>query len=597
MLGTRPDSGEGEHLYLDFVGRDSFYGLIASHRGQLFRDEDFADLYCPDNGRPSVPPSLLATALLLQTYEGVSDEEAKARADFDLRWKVALGISLEERPDALSTLQLFRAQLILHDKIRPVFQRSLSFARETGYFRDRKIKLVLDTSYMLGRGAVKDTYNLLADGIGKLVRALAASDGCVPEDWAREHDLSRYFGTSLKGEPAIDWDDPEARGVYLRGVVADADRLLDVAGKTLERIPSDDPGHQRLQEAAGLLTQLLLQDIERRADGTHLKQGVSRDRVVSVHDPQMRHGRKSATKRYDGHKAAVAVDPESQLITAADVLPGNAPDHEGALRLVEQAEANADVVVEETVGDCAYGDSDTRRAFADVGRELVAQVMNRRGQAQFPKENFRIDLETMTCVCPAGHETRNVVSISSGERYGAPGVPLRAFRFAAALCDACPLRPSCVRARPGKGRLVMLHPQEALLQRARAFQQSEAFAPYRKLRQVAEHRLARLMQLGVRQARYFGRAKTLFQLVIAAAVANLTLVATKVGLMRDRNHPKPDPPTQILHLLELLIEPCRLFVAQSSPWDSSRTRNVAKAPPPRACAAVSSRGGLARDLR
>jgi uncharacterized protein YigA (DUF484 family) len=84
----------------------------------------------------------------------------------------------------------------------------------------------------------------------------------------------------------------------------------------------------------------------------------------------------------------------------------------------------------------------------------------------------------------------------------------------------------------------MIHPQEALLQEARAFQRSEAFAPYRKLRQVAEHRLARLMQLGVRQARYFGRTKTLFQLLMAATVANLTLVATKTGLMRDRNHPQ-----------------------------------------------------------
>lgn len=215
-----------------------------------------------------------------------------------------------------------------------------------------------------------------------------------------------------------------------------------------------------------------------------------------------------------------------------DVLSGNASDHERALELVEQAEANAHVVVEKTVGDCAYGDSQTRQVFADAERKLVAKVASRRGQAQFPKEDFRIDLESMTCVCPAGQETRKIVSISSGERYGAPGIPLRAFRFDAAICDSCSLRPSCVRARPGKGRLVMLHPQEARLQEARAFQQSEAFAPYRKLRQVAEHRLARLMQLGMRQARYFGRTKTLFQLLMAAAVANLTLVATRIGLMR-----------------------------------------------------------------
>ena len=136
MLGKQSGLDGGEHTYLDHVGRDSFYGFLALHRRELFRDEDFTELYCSDNGRPSVPPSLLATALLLQIYEGVSDEEAKARADFDLRWKVALGIGLQQRPFAKSTLQLFRARLVLHEQVRAVFQQSLSvppgYSRRTG---------------------------------------------------------------------------------------------------------------------------------------------------------------------------------------------------------------------------------------------------------------------------------------------------------------------------------------------------------------------------------------------------------------------------------------------------------------------------------
>jgi hypothetical protein len=372
------------------------------------------------------------------------------------------------------------------------------------------------------------------------------------EEWARVHGLGRYFGSSVKGEAGIDWDDPEARRVFLEGVVVDADRLLMMAREEMENLPVGHTERGRLHEAAALLERLLMQDIERREEGTTLKQGVSPDRVVSVHDSEMRHGRKSEKRRFDGHKAHLAVDPESQLITAADVLAGNAPDHERALELVEQAEANADVMVEEVVGDCAYGDGNTRKTFAEAGRKLVAKVATRRGGAQFPKEAFLIDLESMSCVCPAGQQTQKVVSISSGDRYGAPGVPLRAFRFEAAVCDACPLRSSCMRAQPGKGRLVMIHPQEALLQEARAFQQSEAFTPYRKLRQAAEHRLARLMQLGARQARYFGRTKTLFQLLMAATVANLTLMAMRTGLMRDRNHPK----TVIsVHVRALLVVP------------------------------------------
>ena len=139
---------QADNLYLDFVGRDSFYGFLASQRGKLFKDEDFAEFYCADNGRVSVPPSLLANALLLQTHDQVSAEEAKARADYDLRWKVALGIEVDERPFAKSTLQLFRAQLILKEKMRAVFIRSLEFAKQSGYLKERRLRVILDTTYM-----------------------------------------------------------------------------------------------------------------------------------------------------------------------------------------------------------------------------------------------------------------------------------------------------------------------------------------------------------------------------------------------------------------------------------------------------------------
>lgn len=538
MLGKRSDQRglfEADNLYLNHVGRQSFYGFLATQRGQLFRDEEFASLYCADNGRNSVPPSVLATGLLLQAHDRVPDEEAKERADFDLRWKVALGIGIEDRPFAKSTLQVFRAQLILHDKVGAVFAKSLSFARQTGYLKNRKIKAVIDTSYILGRGAVKDTYNLLADGIIKLVGALASLTGEKPEDWAVARGLSRYFGSSLKGEVAVDWDNKAARKEFLQGVVADADRLLEGARQVRESCPQGSAEDQRVVEAAQLLGQLLLQDVERKPEGASIKEGVSPDRVISVHDPEMRHGRKSKSKLFDGHKGALAVDPESQLITAVAVLPGNAPDNQPALELVEQTEENAQVEVEETIGDCAYGDGTTRQEFADAGRKLVAKVPDRPNSAQIPKEDFRIDLENKTCTCPAGQECGTLESTGRRKDRNGKSQEWLGFKFDPEVCAVCPLRPQCVTAAPGKGRTVSLHPQEALLQEARAFQRSEEFSPYRELRQAAEHRIARLMQLGVRQARYFGRAKTLFQLLMAATVANLTLVATKIGLMRGQS--------------------------------------------------------------
>jgi hypothetical protein len=538
MLGKRSDQlglFEADQLYLDYVGRDSFYGFLAGQRGQLFHDEDFAALYCLDNGRTSVPPSLLATALLLQTYDRVSDEEAKAHADFDVRWKVALGIAIEDRPFAKSTLQVFRAQLILHEKVMAVFKQSLKFARQSGHLKNRKIKAVLDTSNIIGRGAVKDTYNLLADGIVKLVRALASLDGMKPEAWAETHDLSRYFGpASIKGEAQIDWGNAKARQTFLSSIVADADRMLEVARQALATYTPESDEHQKLTEAAELLMQLLLQDIERKPEGASIKEGVSRDRVVSVHDPEMRHGRKSKSKRFDGHKAALAVDAESQLITAVAVLGGNAPDNEKALELVEQTEENAQVEVEETIGDCAFGDGTTRQEFANAGRKLLAKVPDRPNSAQIPKEDFRIDLQNKTCTCPAGQECATLESIGRRKDRNGESQEWLGFKFDPEVCAVCPLRPQCVSAGPGKGRTVSLHPQEALLQEARALQRSEAFSPYKELRQTAEHRIARLVQLGMRQARYFGRVKTLYQLLMAATVANLTLVATKVGLMRGR---------------------------------------------------------------
>ena len=544
MLGKRSDQKglwEADRLYLDYVGKDTFYGLLASLRGQLFSDDDFAEIYCPDNGRDSVPPSLLATALLLQTYDQVSDAEAKARADFDIRWKVALGIEIEDRPFAKSTLQMFRAQLILHDKVREVFEGSLRLARQSGYLKKRGMRVALDTTYILGRGAVKDTYNLLADGIVKLLRVLAAVANIAVGEWAEAQGYERYFGSSIKGEATIDWSDRKARRKLLGEIVADADRLLELARQAWVELPEDSVQRQSIVAGAELLGQLLLQDVERKSgdadahadaadDGVSIRDGVSKDRMLSVHDPELRHGHKSSRRRFNGHKAAIVVDTDSQLITAVDVLPGNAPDNLGALELVEASEASTGSVVEEAMGDAAYGDGGTRQTFADAGRRLVAKVPGRPNRKHFPKNDFHLDLAAGSCTCPAGQVTHAIVP--AGKRTDGAGrvYRLQAFQFDGAVCGVCPLRSQCIAAKGRKGRRVLIHPQEALLQQARALQQSADYDEYRARRVVVEHRLARLVQLGIRQARYFGRVKTKFQLYLAATVANLTLVAGKIGL-------------------------------------------------------------------
>ena len=503
--------------YLDRVGRDSFYGLLAQARSRLFRDEDFATLYCLDNGRPSVAPSLLAVALLLKAHDKVSDEECVERANFDVRWCVALGLELASQPFVKSTLQEFRAKLVIHEQAGAIFLASLEEAKRQGFLRGKKRTIALDTTPIFGKGAVQDTHNLLATGIVMLVRALADVTRWEPGVWARRHDLGRYFGTSLKGEAAINWDKKSERKALLASIVGDAQRLLEIAREVRATLVAGCADDEKIAHAAELLCQLLVQDIGTGASGDpELKQGVAPDRMPSATDPEMRHGRKSKSTRFDGHKATVAVDVATGLVTAVDVIAGNAPDNENALALVEASEHNTDCEVETSIGDCAYGDGATRQAFAAAKRDLVAKLPARAG-GQLSKDEFEIDLERGCVTCPAGHTTR----VSHFERRR--GQCKRRFVFAAPLCAICPLRPACVRSKDGRGRSIVIHPQEALLQQARAYQATAKGRETLRKRQVIEHRLARLVQLGIRQSRFFGRSKTMFQLLMAAAVANLTL--------------------------------------------------------------------------
>jgi transposase len=583
MLGKRGAQRglfEADTAYGAFVGRDSFYGWLASQRGELFRDEAFAGLYVLNNGRPSVPPSLLATALVLQTYDGVSDDEAKQRADYDLRWKVALGVELDARPFAKSTLQEFRAQLIVHEQAAAIFRTSLELAQRRGKFRNktgekRRLKVALDTTNILGRGAVKDTYNLLGDGIVKLARVLAKLAGQPLTAWAEAQGYGRYVGaTSLKGTAEIDWSDAEQRRRFLGEIVADADRLLEQARTARTGLDAGSAAEASLLEAAGLLSRVLVQDVERRSDGPAIKDGVAKDRLLSVHDPEMRHGRKSASKRFDGYKAAVAVDTDEPLIVAVDVLAGNAPDAEGALDLVEQTEATTGCAVDETMGDCAYGSGETRQAFADAGRTLVAKVPAATNQGCLPKTAFTLDLEATSATCPGGQTTRDFKPSPTGGGQ---------FHFAAAVCAACPLRAQCVRG--VGGRTVSVHPQERLLQAARAFQASPAFAEYRRRRQMVEHRIARLVQLGIRQARDIGTPKIRFQLLMAAAVANLTYLATTTSQHADQDSAAIGLLAALLGLLLLVVmdtrgsrSPADAPIAFGAPRTTSRGRHYRELP-------------------
>jgi hypothetical protein len=508
----------------EHVGGESFHGLLARHGAEWFRDEDFASLYREDFGRPSVPPSQLCVALLLQSHDGVSDEEAIARSAYDLRWKVALGLELEEKLCAKSTLQRFRAQLVLHSGAEQILERGVQACREAGLLRRATFSVAIDTTPILGRGAVKDTFNLVSDGIRRVV-----DEACCLKEWNREEvveagGLSRHFAASFKGTLDLDWSDAQARRAVVGQLVADARVALALATRALRGYARTAEAAQGLRAARRLLAELLAQDIDEEpedGEGPTIRRGTARDRIVSTTDPEMRHGHKSRVKGFEGYKAAIVAETDSGVILATDVRAGNVHDREGAADLVDEAAKRSGQTLAEVLGDTAYGDLETRAQVEALGAEIVAKTPPGTRKGMFSAADFRVDRRRGVARCPAGKR--------SIRRDAVPGDdPGWDYQFSRNDCGGCALRAQCTKSRVAARSLRVTERTQALW-RLRRKQKTKRFRRRYRKRVVAEHRLARMVQLGIRQAKYFGKQKVTFQVALAATVANLSLAATALA--------------------------------------------------------------------
>lgn len=532
------DFFDGFNALIGWVGEDTFHGWIGREGRSIFRDEYFRDWYCDDNGAPCIPPSTLALASLLQMHGNCSDAEAVNRSKYDERWKCALDIRGRRRPFAESTLQHFRAKLHAdEEKLELFLKLSLDAARKWDVLNDSPLTCALDTTPIIGRGAVKDTYNLIGEGIKKLCRVISQVSGKKLESLTHHLGLTSYFeASSLKGEAKIDWSNKEERQVFLNKLVADARRILLESAKL--KISASENQVEILEKAEELLKNLITQDTEpddpNDPNGkVSISEGVTRGRSPSASDPDQKHVRKSASKRYNGHKLGVSVDPMSGLALSLEVFAGNLPDSTGALELVNQAEANTGSEVEKSVGDCAYGGGATRKEFEDEGRSLVTKVPSPPRDQPYHKHFFEIDLVSGKVTCPEDRSTTNYTYVKKG------GQAVRRYQFDPETCQNCPAKAKCIRSKKTDvGRTVTLHPQEDLLQKARVYQASEEFREDNKLRQSVEHYLARYVQFGGRQARYLGLSKTKLQAVLTATMINLLLVFSRTRSL-------PELPTPI----------------------------------------------------
>jgi hypothetical protein len=481
-------------------------------------------LYREDFGRPSVPPSQLAVALLLQAHDSVSDEEAISRSAFDLRWKVALSLELDQKLCAKSTLQRFRAQLILHEATGQIFDRGVEACRAAGLLKRTTLSAAIDTTPILGRGAVRDTYNLVSDGIRHVVDEACRLKGWEREEIVEVEGLSRHFAASFKGSLDLDWSDAKEKRAVVGQLVADARITLALATRALRGHAKNAEVTQALREAQRLLAELLAQDIDEEPEdggGPSIRRGTAKDRIVSTTDPEMRHGHKSHSKGFEGYKAAIVVETGSGVILATDIRAGNVHDGEGAADLVAEAVERSGQELEEVLGDTAYGGLETRASIEALGAEVIAKAPPGTRKGMFDRRNFRVDPRRGIAHCPAGKRSIRSDAISGDD-------PGWRYIFSRKDCGPCPLREKCTKSRAAARALQITEKTETLW-RLRKQQRTKRFRRRYRKRVAVEHRIGRLVQLGIRQAKYFGKTKTGFQIALTATVANLMLVAAVSG--------------------------------------------------------------------
>ena len=490
------------------VPEDSFYGRMGAVIETLFKDEDLEEMYCPDNGRPSLAPSLMSGATLLQFFDDVSDPEAVERTMFDMRWKVALNVPLDYPGFDPSSLSRFRKRLLQHGKERYAFDRLIQVGRAAGFIPD-KVTLLIDTTSAKGAGAVQDTYTLLRKGTRKLLRALGyhlpgKRRGLSPKIEAL---VSTYLDQDRRTE--LDWSDPEQKATQLKVLVEDAEAALEVATEHM-----DD---EEVRTVGWLLTKILGDDVEKDKEGEpQIAEGTAPGRIISTTDTEMRHGRKSAARRFDGFKVSVATEQSSALIL--DITDMAAPDRDGQelIPTIERVERHAEVEVERAIADGAYNSGGNLAACANYPGHPVDLVgpFQRPRDPEVDKSAFQIDLEVGTATCPQG---QTVPGRPGRDRQGR-GI-LR-FQFQREACESCRLFSRCVRSKTA-GRSVRTHGHEALLLMARARYQTEEFQELYRARCAVERKIAEVVRHGIRNTRYLGERKRQLQRLWTGAAVNL----------------------------------------------------------------------------
>jgi hypothetical protein len=490
------------------------FGFLCDHRHELF-DEDFQaeleEMYRDTGaGKDPVPPALLAMALLLQGYSNVSDSEAVELAACDARWQLVLGcLGSDESPFSQGSLFNFRERLIAHDMDRKLLERTRELAKRTGAFDfkklPKKLDVAVDSSPLAGAGRVEDTFNLLARAAWKVVLCVAELRGRPAELLVDELGIPLLAESSIKKALDIDWSDPAAKNAALNRLLGQIEALEQYVETNLPSEASKPP----LLDQLALLEQLREQDLEPDpgGGGHRIKQGVAKDRRVSVEDPDMRHGRKTKTKAFNGYKRHVAVDLHTTLILAVAVASANEPEKDSLPTLVDRIDQQ-DLKLARMYFDRGYVESsDVPELMAD-GVEIICKPWRQSNGDKFAKTDFKLNFAKQTVTCPSGQTQPMILGEIA--------------RFEPDICNACELKSKCTTSDRGRGLRVAAN--EPLQAKLRVLQSSATGRARLRQRVPVEHTLAHVSQRQGNRARYFGKRKNEYDLTRAAVLVNLQVI-------------------------------------------------------------------------
>ena len=492
------------------------YRLLVEHGAVLFGEDYFADLFTGSRkGRPTIPARVVATVMVLQSHEGLSDGDAVERLGRDLAWQAAAGVHIGYESFHPTVLVGMRNRLRASARPKRLLQDTVAAAVESGVMGTRA--RVVDSTAIFDAVATQDTVTQLRSAIRRVLRVLrpwlAGKARAV---------LTRDDDYVSPGKPPCDWDDRDAKDELVDGLVRDALAVLDVLdGVELTVLEA---------EAVEVLAVVAGQDVDIDDIGRfRIVAGVARDRMISTVDPEARHGHKSRNRRFDGYKGHIVIYPDSEIIEDVTVTPANAADQDALGDLLAGLVDLEDKPV--VFADCAYGSGQTRYDMAQAGFDLRAKVPPTvRRAGLFSKDDFGIDLDASTVSCPAGWTVTIKFAKDSSGRADFE-----------AHCGTCPQRGDCTTA--AAGRVVTIHPREGLLQAAKAAQADPGWqAEYRGTRPKVERKIAHITfrQHGGRKARSRGAVRVLTDLVTRAAAVNLGRLA-KLGVTYDTGWQRAGP--------------------------------------------------------